>query len=206
MSRYLPATPRTPTNIISSLPISLEEAHSHLQSYLLSTTSSQPWSHSHDAGTTASLKKLELSLRGIHGPSANSHFLTEDPLTLTSDLPTETIDHNTQDDTFSKPDTDEGGESERQRVYETIEDLEVAEEIRDEDEGIVMRELQNVQRREEGEEDVEVMEEKEEMEQQLNDAAVVGAVVDKEERKRLKKLRMKEEKKRKEAERAAGRE
>ncbi|KAF3315288.1 hypothetical protein TWF173_003833 [Orbilia oligospora] len=105
------------------------------------------------------------------------------------------------EDTFSKPDTDEGGESERQRVYETVEDLEVAEEIRDEDEGVLMRELQNVEKAEEGQEDVEVMMEKEEKE--LKGVAVV---VDKEERKRLKKLRMKEEKKRKEAERAAERE
>ncbi|KAF3277740.1 hypothetical protein TWF970_004993 [Orbilia oligospora] len=201
MSRYLPAPPRTPTTILSSNPIPLDEAHSHLQSYLLSTSSSQPWSHSHDAGTTASLKKLELSLRGIHGPAANSHFIA-----IADDVEIDTIDNNIinnnsnldLEDTFSKPDTDEGGESERQRVYETVEDLEVAEEIRDEDEGVLMRELQNVEKAEEGQEDVEVMMEKEEKE--LKGVAVV---VDKEERKRLKKLRMKEEKKRKEAERAA---
>ncbi|RVD83412.1 uncharacterized protein DFL_007799 [Arthrobotrys flagrans] len=184
MSRYLPATPRIPTHLLSTSPIPLGTAHSHLQSYLLSTASSQPWSHSHDAGTTASLKKLELSLRGIHGPSANSHFVVTSPPSEIDNL----------EDTFSKPDTDEGGESERQRVYETVEDLEVAEEIRDEDEGIAMRELQSVERREEGEEDVEMLEESEKK------------VVDKEERKRLKKIRMKEEKKRKEAERAAERE
>ncbi|KAK6334824.1 hypothetical protein TWF718_010270 [Orbilia javanica] len=191
MSRYLPATPRMPTNLISSSQIPLDIAHSHLQSYLLSTSSSQPWSHSHDAGTTASLKKLELSLRGIHGPAANSHFIHE---------PSADLDNDNNDDAFSKPDTDEGGEAERQRVYETVEDLEVAEEIRDENEGVALKELQNVQKSEEGQEDVEMMEEKEESEQK---AAVV---VDKEERKRLKKLRMKEEKKRKEAERAAERE
>ncbi|KAK6511422.1 hypothetical protein TWF481_000339 [Arthrobotrys musiformis] len=183
MSRYLPATPRTPTHLLSTTQIDQSTAHSHLQSYLLSTTSSQPWSHSHDAGTTASLKKLELSLRGIHGPAANSHFIIPEEVDL--------------EDTFSKPDTDEGGESERQRVYETVEDLEVAEEIRDENEGMAMKELRSVDKVEEGQDDVDMLEDKEEAE---------GKVIDKEERKRLKKIRMKEEKKRKEAERAAERE
>ncbi|KAF3222213.1 hypothetical protein TWF106_005630 [Orbilia oligospora] len=206
MSRYLPASPRTPTTILQSNPISLDQAHSHLQSYLLSTSSSQPWSHSHDAGTTASLKKLELSLRGIHGPAANSHFIA-----IADDVDIDTINANNVnnnntnnldlEDTFSKPDTDEGGESERQRVYETVEDLEVAEEIRDEDDGVLMRELQNVEKAEEGQEDVEVM-----MEEEEKELKGMTVVVDKEERKRLKKLRMKEEKKRKEAERAAERE
>ncbi|KAK6354247.1 hypothetical protein TWF730_008659 [Orbilia blumenaviensis] len=202
MSRYHPATPRVPTKLISSNPIPLETAHHHLQSYLLSTTSSQPWSHSHDAGTTASLKKLELALRGIHGPAANSHFAPNHYNQQELDI----------EDTFSKPDTDEGGESERQRVYETVEDLEVAEEIRDEDEGMVMKELQSVEKVEEGQEDVEMLAQEEEEEE---DRGVIGGgggggkagvVVDKEERKRLKKLRIKEEKRRKEAERAGARE
>ncbi|KAF3140644.1 hypothetical protein TWF703_002850 [Orbilia oligospora] len=149
------------------------------------------------------MEKLELSLRGIHGPAANSHFIA-----IADDVEIDTINNNINnnsnldlEDTFSKPDTDEGGESERQRVYETVEDLEVAEEIRDEDEGVLMRELQNVEKAEEGQEDVEVM-----MEEEEKELKGVAVVVDKEERKRLKKLRMKEEKKRKEAERAAERE
>ncbi|KAF3906374.1 hypothetical protein ABW20_dc0104448 [Dactylellina cionopaga] len=178
MSRYLPPTPSVPTNILSSTPIPPTDAHAILQSYLLSKTSSQPWSHSHDAGTTASLKKIELSLRGIHGPEANIHFAT--------------TEDGGDDDLMSKVDTDEGGEMERRRVYETVEGLE-GEDASDEDG--MLKELQDV-KKDDGIEGVDV---------EVDNGEVEGEtkVIDKEERKRLKKLRLKEEKRRKEEDRRA---
>ncbi|EPS36419.1 hypothetical protein H072_10057 [Dactylellina haptotyla CBS 200.50] len=184
MSRYLPATAPTPTTLHSSVPISPSDAHDLLQSYLLTKHSSQPWSHSHDAGTTASLKKIELSLRGIHGPEANTHFA--DPVEESGEIDI--------DDAVSKVDTDEGGEMERRRVYETVETLEAGEDGSDED---GLKELQNVKR------DDEVEIEEMEVDAQAEKEEEGKKVVDKEERKRLKKLRTKEEKKRKEAERLA---
>jgi len=71
-SRYIPPTPKIPTRILSSTPLSLSDAHAHLSSYLQSTTSSNLWNHTHDAGTTAALRKIELSMRGLHGPAATS--------------------------------------------------------------------------------------------------------------------------------------
>ncbi|KAF3942188.1 hypothetical protein ABW19_dt0209286 [Dactylella cylindrospora] len=169
MSRYIPPTAPIPTTLHSTIPISHSHAHTLLSQYLLATTSSQPWSHSHDAGTTSSLKKIELSLRGIHGPEANTHLAMH-----------------LDDDGVSKVDTDEGGEMERRRVYETVEGEEGE---GSEDDGL--KELQDVKHAEEGEEggDAEGGNEGE------------TTVIDKEERKRLKKLRHKEEKRRKEAER-----
>ncbi|KAF3924599.1 hypothetical protein AA313_de0200949 [Arthrobotrys entomopaga] len=197
MSRFLPSTPSTPTILHSTTPIQPADAHILLQSYLQTKDSSQPWSHSHDAGTTASLKKIALALRGLHGPAANHHFASED-LGNDNDDDGDNInmeDYNggeedIEDGVVSKVDTDEGGEVERRRVYETVEGLEAGES--DED---GLRELQDVKRDELNPEEVEAEAEA--------DGGEVNktAVVDKEERKRLKKLRHKEEKRRKEAER-----
>ncbi|KAK6340714.1 hypothetical protein TWF696_009038 [Orbilia brochopaga] len=179
MSRHLPAQPPPPTNLLSSHPLSADDTHALLSAYLLSKSTSQPWSHSHDAGTTASLRKLELSLRGIHGPDANSYLVADVAATA--------------DDAISRVDTDEGSEMERSRVYETVESLEDGSAS---DDGL--QELQDVKHDEE-EEAVDATE-------NMDVAEETGAhieTVDKEERKRLKKLRRKEEKRQKEAERRA---
>ncbi|KAJ6262462.1 hypothetical protein Dda_3270 [Drechslerella dactyloides] len=180
MSRHLPAQPAAPTTLLSSHPLPASETHALLSSYLLSKSTSQPWSHSHDAGTTASLRKLELSLRGINGPDANTHLTTDSAAAA--------------DDAVSRVDTDEGSETERRRVYETVESLEDGSAS---DDGL--QELQDVKRDddEEQQEEYAVAVEAEGMD-------VATEPVDKEERKRLKKLRHKEEKRRKEAERRAG--
>ncbi|KAK6529046.1 hypothetical protein TWF694_004266 [Orbilia ellipsospora] len=197
MSRYLPSTPSTPTILHSTNPIPPTEAHALLQDYLQSKDSSQPWSHSHDAGTTTSLKKIALALRGLHGPAANHHFASDQDTHDGDNI--DMADYNAvedEDGVASKVDTDEGGEVERRRVYETVEGLEAES---DED---GLKELQDVKRDE-------VNPEEEEAEAAIvtvaNDEEDGGqggkGVVDKEERKRLKKLRHKEEKRRKEAER-----
>ncbi|KAF3919444.1 hypothetical protein ABW21_db0209486 [Orbilia brochopaga] len=177
MFRHLPAQPPPPTTLLASHPLPASDTHALLAAYLLSKSTSQPWSHSHDAGTTASLRKLELSLRGIHGPEANSFLATSDAAASAAD------------DAISRVDTDEGSEMERNRVYETVESLEDGSAS---DDGL--QELQDVKRDDE---------EQEQIDENMDVADTQTDSIDKEERKRLKKLRRKEEKRQKEADRRA---